>query len=420
MTIRMRVLPRFPARIYGRDGFIVLRDDSDLVIGPDYGSLVTTPALVDLTTKFFQVYNADDNSYIGISAQNLADEIQGFLVDGTLAAIGMLSPGENESIYFLDGGIAATYTITQAGRDLVAGINAESQRITLGLGALATKSTINDADWSGADLSIPNGGTGASTAAAARTNLGLGTAATQDSTAFATSTQGGKADTAIQPGDNRLVPAGGTTGQVLAKSSNSDNEDEWVTIAAAAAVSYAPQTLSGPEQAQARSNISAQQSDQILTNIAALTTAQGQFLQFLGPDSVVARPIVGPVAQASGVPTASIVETGSNGNGTYTKFADGTMICTGSLSSPLTTSSSVGAVFTNPTAVAFTFPATFVGNPPHVSPFAARNVDVASGLTWATASSAFVTTTSATQIFLVGHAATCTGRVSYVAQGRWF
>lgn len=46
-------------------------------------------------------------------------------------------------------------------------------------------------------VSVAQGGTGAEDSATARTNLGCGTAATQDSTAFATAAQGAKADAAL-------------------------------------------------------------------------------------------------------------------------------------------------------------------------------------------------------------------------------
>lgn len=57
--------------------------------------------------------------------------------------------------------------------------DAAGARTNLGLAALATKATVNNADWSGTALAVANGGTGATAAAGARTNLGLGTIATQ-------------------------------------------------------------------------------------------------------------------------------------------------------------------------------------------------------------------------------------------------
>jgi hypothetical protein len=50
-------------------------------------------------------------------------------------------------------------------------------------------------------ISVSQGGTGSQTASGARTNLGLGSAATTDASAYATAAQGTLADSAVQPAD---------------------------------------------------------------------------------------------------------------------------------------------------------------------------------------------------------------------------
>lgn len=98
-----------------------------------------------------------------------------FILDGTL-----MTPSGVDPVY--------SGTISAFGASLIDDADAATARTTLGLNTLATQDIsyvntnveIGDANWTGADLEIVNGGTGASSASAARNNLGLGTAAVVD------------------------------------------------------------------------------------------------------------------------------------------------------------------------------------------------------------------------------------------------
>lgn len=60
--------------------------------------------------------------------------------------------------------------------------------------------------------------------------------------------------------------------------------------------------------------------------------------------------IVGPVSQVGGVPSGSIIERGSNANGEYVKFADGTLMCLGSIRLQFYSSASMSASWVLPAA----------------------------------------------------------------------
>jgi hypothetical protein len=71
-----------------------------------------------------------------------------------------------------------TSAISTFGGSLVDDADASTARTTLGLASLATADTVNNGQWSGTDLTVANGGTGASSASAARTNLDVDQAGT--------------------------------------------------------------------------------------------------------------------------------------------------------------------------------------------------------------------------------------------------
>lgn len=73
--------------------------------------------------------------------------------------------------------------------------------------------------------------------------------------------------------------------------------------------------------------------------------------------------VVGAVGQIGGVPTGGIIEYGSNANGEYVKFADGTMFCSFSLSGSYAVQTAVGALFGESAMRTWTFPAAFVAAP---------------------------------------------------------
>lgn len=61
--------------------------------------------------------------------------------------------------------------------------------------------------------------------------------------------------------------------------------------------------------------------------LLGLTGGNGKIPVWSGLSTAAARDILGTVSQSSGVPTGALIEYGSNANGDYTRWADGTQIC---------------------------------------------------------------------------------------------
>jgi len=127
------------------------------------------------------------------------------------------------------------------------------------------------------------------------------------------------------------------------------------------------------------------------------------------------------VTETGGVPTGGLIESGSNGNGSYTKFADGTMICRYNFNSSTGTPTALGNVF----AYNFgnwTFPASFIDTTVSVSSHA-QYLTGANPISTTTTASTALTTTVATALFQVTFDAATAGTsvvLRVLAIGRWF
>lgn len=142
------------------------------------------------------------------------------------------------------------------------------------------------------------------------------------------------------------------------------------------------------------------------TDLAALIAA------LLGEDIYKRSNIIGTVGQSSDVPTGAVIEHGSNTNGQYIKFADGTMICFARELSATNLTLNVWKEYN------YTLPAAFYSEPV-VSP------DLLIGTSWAYVADIQSGGSSANQvtILLVTTNASYTSlnkAVQYIAIGRWF
>ncbi len=121
--------------------------------------------------------------------------------------------------------------------------------------------------------------------------------------------------------------------------------------------------------------------------------------------------LLGAVSQTAGVPTGAAIERGSNANGEFVRFADGTLICTRTNLSAANASTALGSLFASAN-IAWTFPATFIAAP--VVTGAVDNADC-----WlAVAVAPTTTSVSVRAIAAVTKATAMTVRAQAV--GRWF
>jgi len=187
---------------------------------------------ITATTGTLAVANGGTGSTTASAARTALGLVIGTNVqayDADLAAIAGLSSADSN---FIVG--SASGWVAESGSDA---------RTSLGLGSLATASNVNNCNWSGADLSVANGGTGASTLTSNGVLLGNGTSAVS---AVDMSTKG---HVLIGDGSgNPQMLAVGCNAQVLTACSGETTGVKWA--AAAGGPSQATQA-----EAEAESNV---------------------------------------------------------------------------------------------------------------------------------------------------------------------
>ncbi|PHX25791.1 hypothetical protein AO278_22560 [Pseudomonas syringae pv. syringae] len=137
----------------------------------------------------------------------------------------------------------------------------------------------------------------------------------------------------------------------------------------------------------------------------------------LGLNTAAVAPILGSVSQSNGVPTGSIIETGSNTNGTYIRWADGTQICHRRYGVGLTVGAAIGSMFYSGAISPVSFAVGFSS-----LPIIEMTLEDTAAVSWLAAGGQ-VTTLGTPTIYIVSPQSSSSARtyfIDIVAIGRWF
>lgn len=215
---------------------------------------------------------------------------------------------------------------------------------------------------------IVAGGTGATTAADARTNLGLGTAAVAnvqttvvDSTAGRVLTVGAFGLGATAPFslpnlDTVSTPAG------IYRADASTTGTRPTFNAGTSVGSFGFVLIERYDANQVSQTYATIGGDAGVGRKWVRTYNNGSASWNPWREMYTAQGALGTVGISGGIPTGALIERGTTGNGRYARFADGTQICT-HIFSGTTSTSAAGSIFRSSGDTTWTFPASFAAAP---------------------------------------------------------